>query len=54
MHHLEEQGVDRRAADRRVLPIGGAAVDDKRPEVIAAMTVSEVRLAFAARQSQVA
>lgn len=48
LHHLEEQGVDRAQADRLILPIGGMAVDDKRPEVIAAMTTSEVLLAFAA------
>ncbi|WP_439616078.1 xanthine dehydrogenase accessory protein XdhC [Shinella sp.] len=48
VHHLEEQGVDRAEADRLVLPIGGTTVDDKRPEVIAAMTASEVLLAFAA------
>lgn len=48
LHHLERQGIDRSAADRLVLPIGGTAVDDKRPEVIAAMTASEVLLAFAA------
>ncbi|WP_421581407.1 xanthine dehydrogenase accessory protein XdhC [Shinella sp. M31] len=47
LHHLDEQGVPRSAADRLVLPIGGSAVDDKRPEVIAAMTASEVLLAFA-------
>jgi xanthine dehydrogenase accessory factor len=47
LHHLEEQGVERSEADQLVLPIGGSAVDDKRPEVIAAMTASEVLLAFA-------
>lgn len=48
VHYLAEQGVDRAQADRLVLPIGGTAVGDKRPEVIAAMTASEVLLAFAA------
>ena len=48
LHHLERQGIERSAADRLVLPIGGMAVGDKRPEVIAAMTASEVLLAFAA------
>lgn len=48
LHHLERQGIDRSTADRLVLPIGGTAVDDKRPEVIAAMTTSEVLLAFTA------
>ncbi|WP_411033008.1 xanthine dehydrogenase accessory protein XdhC [Shinella sp. BYT-45] len=47
-HYLEEEGVNRAAADRLVLPIGGAAVDDKRPEVIAAMTAAELLPAFAA------
>ncbi|MCJ8052727.1 xanthine dehydrogenase accessory protein XdhC [Shinella curvata] len=47
LRYLEEQGVERGEADRLVLPIGGNAVDDKRPEVIAAMTASEVLLAFA-------
>ncbi len=48
LHHLEQQGIERSTADRLVLPIGGMAVGDKRPEVIAAMTASEVLLAFAA------
>lgn len=48
LHYLEETGLDRAAADRLVLPIGGTAVDDKRPAVIAAMTTSEVLLALAA------
>lgn len=48
LHSLAEDDVDRgQRADRLVLPIGGTAVDDKRPEVIAAMTASEVLLAFA-------
>lgn len=47
LRYLDEQGVERGEADRLVLPIGGSAVDDKRPEVIAAMTASEVLLAFA-------
>lgn len=51
LHHLEEAGVDRAVADRLVLPIGGTAVGDKRPEVIAAMTTSEVLLAIAAWQA---
>lgn len=48
LHHLDEQRIARSEADRLVLPIGGSAVDDKRPEVIAAMTASEVLLAFTA------
>lgn len=47
LHHLEDEGLDRAMADRLVLPIGGTAVADKRPEVIAAMTTAEVLLAFA-------
>jgi xanthine dehydrogenase accessory factor len=54
LHHLEAQGVDRSEADRLVLPIGGMAVGDKRPEVIAAMTASEVLLAFAAWRNKTA
>ncbi|AOF88944.1 xanthine dehydrogenase accessory protein XdhC [Sinorhizobium sp. RAC02] len=52
LHYLDEQGVDRAEAERLVLPIGGTAVDDKRPEVIAAMTAAEVLLAFAAWKSK--
>ena len=48
LHYLEEQGVDRGQADRLVLPIGGTAVDDKRPAVIAAMTAAEVLVALSA------
>ncbi len=48
LRYLEEEGADRAAADRLVLPIGGTAVDDKRPAVIAAMTAGELLLAFAA------
>lgn len=33
--------------DRLTLPIGGSAVRDKRPEVIAAMTVAEILVALA-------
>jgi xanthine dehydrogenase accessory factor len=48
LHYLEEEGVDRGEADRLALPIGGTAVGDKRPEVIAAMTAADLLLAFAA------
>ncbi|WEZ82872.1 xanthine dehydrogenase accessory protein XdhC [Rhizobium sp. 32-5/1] len=34
--------------DRLVLPIGGKAVEDKRPAVIAAMTAAEILMAIAA------
>lgn len=46
------QGGERRWLDRLVLPIGGSAVRDKRPEVIAAMTAAEILAAlFAYRQN---
>ena len=48
LRHLDEHGIDRAVAERLIMPIGGIAVDDKRPSVIAAMTVSQVLLAFAA------
>lgn len=48
LHYLDDEGVERTAADRLVLPIGGTEVNDKRPEVIAAMTAAEVLLALAA------
>lgn len=54
LHYLEEEGIERAVADRLVLPIGGTAVDDKRPEVIAAMTAAEVLLAFAAWRGETA
>jgi xanthine dehydrogenase accessory factor len=34
--------------ERLTLPIGGAAVRDKRPEVIAAMTAAEILTALGA------
>jgi xanthine dehydrogenase accessory factor len=39
--HLREAGTEA-LIDRLVLPIGGSAVRDKRPEVIAAMTAAEL------------
>ena len=48
LRYLAEEGDDRAAADRLSMPIGGTAVGDKRPEVIAAMTTAEVLLALAA------
>lgn len=41
-HHLARQGLDPSLIDRLVLPIGGGAVRDKRPEVIAALVAAEV------------
>ncbi|MEZ2130449.1 MULTISPECIES: xanthine dehydrogenase accessory protein XdhC [unclassified Sinorhizobium] len=43
---LFREGGDRAMLDRLTLPIGGSAVRDKRPEVIAAMTVAEILTAL--------
>jgi xanthine dehydrogenase accessory factor len=43
-----EGGGERTWLDRLTLPIGGSAVRDKRPEVIAAMTTAEILAALAA------
>jgi xanthine dehydrogenase accessory factor len=43
---LEDHGHDRRLAERLVCPIGGSAVRDKRPEVIAALTAAEILTAL--------
>jgi xanthine dehydrogenase accessory factor len=43
-----EGGGERAWLDRLTLPIGGSAVRDKRPEVIAAMTTAEILAALAA------
>ena len=43
-----EAGGDRAWMERLTLPIGGSAVRDKRPEVIAAMTAAEILTALAA------
>ncbi|WP_434710857.1 xanthine dehydrogenase accessory protein XdhC [Rhizobium sp. YTUHZ045] len=43
-----EAGGDRAWIERLTLPIGGSAVRDKRPEVIAAMTAAEILTALAA------
>lgn len=42
-----EAGGDRAWVNRLTLPIGGATVRDKRPEVIAAMTTAEILTALA-------
>jgi xanthine dehydrogenase accessory factor len=47
-HWLTREGGDKASLERLTLPIGGAAVKDKRPEVIAAMTAAELLTAFAA------
>jgi xanthine dehydrogenase accessory factor len=41
-HHLARQGLDPTLMGRLVLPIGGSAVRDKRPEVIAALVAAEL------------
>jgi xanthine dehydrogenase accessory factor len=45
-HHLTRQGLDPKLIDRLVLPIGGSAVRDKRPEIIAALVAAEVLTAM--------
>ncbi len=39
---LDREGIGRAASDRLILPIGGSAVKDKRPAVIAAMVAAEI------------
>ncbi|MBM7049894.1 MULTISPECIES: xanthine dehydrogenase accessory protein XdhC [Rhizobium] len=51
-HWLAREGGDKASLERLTLPIGGAAVKDKRPEVIAAMTAAELLTAFAAYRSR--
>ncbi|MGV1752141.1 xanthine dehydrogenase accessory protein XdhC [Agrobacterium sp. CG674] len=41
-HWLEREGAPRSALERLVLPIGGQAVKDKRPAVIAALVAAQV------------
>lgn len=41
-HWLEREGAPRSTLERLVLPIGGEAVKDKRPAVIAALVVAQV------------
>ena len=45
-HWLIREGGDKASVEHLTLPIGGAAVKDKRPEVIAAMTAAELLTAF--------
>jgi len=47
--YREERGDDRAAA-RLVCPIGGDRLDDKRPEVIAALTAAEIMVHTGRRQ----
>jgi xanthine dehydrogenase accessory factor len=44
---LSREGGERRWLEHLTLPIGGTAVRDKRPEVIAAMTAAEILAALA-------
>jgi xanthine dehydrogenase accessory factor len=46
-HWLAREGGEKAWLERLTLPIGGAAVKDKRPEVIAAMTAAEILAALA-------
>jgi xanthine dehydrogenase accessory factor len=46
-HWLTREGGEKAWLERLTLPIGGAAVKDKRPEVIAAMTAAEILTALA-------
>src|SRR5690554_2775507 len=39
---LGDMGFDTAVLDRLIMPIGGADVDDKRPEIIAALTAAEI------------
>lgn len=45
-HDLTRQGFDASLVNRLVLPIGGSAVRDKRPEVIAALVAAELLTAI--------
>ncbi|AIC28469.1 xanthine dehydrogenase accessory protein XdhC [Rhizobium etli bv. mimosae str. IE4771] len=49
---LSREGGERAWMERLTLPIGGSAVRDKRPEVIAAMTAAEILTALAAYRLQ--
>ncbi|WP_377290216.1 xanthine dehydrogenase accessory protein XdhC [Rhizobium sp. SG2393] len=49
-HAFTAEGGDPAALDRLTLPIGGSAVRDKRPAVIAALTAAEILTALAAHQ----
>ncbi|MGK9052002.1 xanthine dehydrogenase accessory protein XdhC [Neorhizobium petrolearium] len=49
---LKREGGEEAMLARLVLPIGGSAVKDKRPAVIAALVAAELLAAYAARQDQ--
>jgi xanthine dehydrogenase accessory factor len=51
-HWLTREGGEKAWLDRLTLPIGGALVRDKRPEVIAAMTAAEILTALTAYLSR--
>jgi xanthine dehydrogenase accessory factor len=51
-HWLKREGGDEKMLSRLVLPIGGTAVRDKRPAVIAALVAAELLETYAARQEQ--
>jgi xanthine dehydrogenase accessory factor len=49
---LTREGGERSWLDRLTLPIGGATVKDKRPEVIAAMTAADILTAITVYRSR--
>ena len=51
-HWLVRDGGEKASLERLTLPIGGSAVKDKRPEVIAAMAAAELLTAFATYRSR--
>lgn len=53
-HWYKREGGADAALARLVCPMGGSAVKDKRPEVIAALTVAEVMVAILNHQSRLA
>ncbi|MGI9400164.1 MAG: xanthine dehydrogenase accessory protein XdhC [Rhizobiaceae bacterium] len=46
LNWLNENGYDRLIAEKLVCPIGGKQVKDKRPEIIAALTMAEILTAI--------
>lgn len=53
-HWFKREGGAEAALERLVCPMGGSAVKDKRPEVIAALTVAEVMTAILNHPSRMA
>lgn len=51
-HWLKREGDQEVLMDRLTLPIGGSAVRDKRPEVIAALVAAELLTTYAARKDK--